>query len=108
MQEKIKKNLCLPEWVAAILDAEGEIYDGPGVAVAAMIYDFSLRKKQEKLHAIQQYRAKEAAVAYAEAKEDDKNADLMAGKLSNKSPGESRPHASDGKPVKHKKIRTKY
>ena len=107
MQEKIKKNLFLPEWIAAILDAEGEIYDGPGVAVAAMIYDFSLREKQEKLRAIQQYRAKEAAVAYAEAKEDDKKADVMAAKLGNKPPRKGRPPVSDGK-SKHKPIRTEY
>jgi len=57
MGKKSNKTLFLPEWIQAVLDKEGECYDGPGVIAAASIYHFSQQKKTEKIKALEAYRA---------------------------------------------------
>ena len=74
MVAKVKKNLFFPDWIAKILDVQGESYGGPGVCVAAAIYAFSRLSRKDKIKALQEYRAKEIIAAYEVAAEEDENA----------------------------------
>lgn len=64
MNNKIRKTLYLPNWLADILDSEGEAYDGPGVVAAASIHSFSKMNKKNKISTLQNFRSKEIEVAY--------------------------------------------
>jgi hypothetical protein len=59
----------LPNWIADLLDKEGDNYDGPGVVAAAAIAKFCQMKNNEKIKAIQDYRNEEIKRAYSETKE---------------------------------------
>ena len=64
MNEKVKKTLYLPDWVADLLDREGQKYDGPGVVAASAITSFCLMSDPDKVKTIQDYRSKEVERAY--------------------------------------------
>ena len=66
MQEKMTKSVFIPLWVNAILDFEGDRYDGPGNVVSAAVFHFSNKSRRDKIKAIQQFRAKEVEMAYLE------------------------------------------
>lgn len=74
MVEKIKKCLYLPDWVADLLDKEGETYDGPGVVASAAITAFCGLKKNEKMKIVQNYRTQEVKRAYQDTKDIVENA----------------------------------
>lgn len=74
MVEKIKKCLYLPDWVADLLDKEGETYEGPGVVASAAITAFCGLKKNEKMKIIQNYRTEEVKRAYLDSKDVVENA----------------------------------
>ena len=71
--DKGNKNLYLWTWVARLLDAEGEDYDGPGVVAGAAIYHFSQQTIGRKKKILQQYRNEEVKRAY-----DDKDTKSLA------------------------------
>lgn len=64
MSQKLRKTLYLPEWVAELLDNEGQKYDGPGVVASAAITAFCSMKDKEKVRTIQNYRNEEVKRAY--------------------------------------------
>jgi len=64
MSKKIRKTLYLPEWLADILDLEGEAYDGPGVVASASIQSFSEMDKKNKIATLKNFRSKEIEIAY--------------------------------------------
>ena len=66
MQEKITKSVYIPLWINEILDLEGDKYDGPGMVVSAAVFDFSKKKRSDKIKAIQRFRSKEVEMAYFE------------------------------------------
>jgi len=102
MKEKVRKTLYLPLWVAEILDNEGVEYDGPGVIAAACIYDFSERKKPDKMKALKAYRDKEIVMAYEGVDEAvvsailDENAAGRASAKSQRKRGESAQASKSG------------
>ena len=73
MNKKIRKTLYLPEWLADILDSEGEAYDGPGVVAAASIHSFSKMDKKNKISTLRNFRSKEIEIAYGSDLNDEDN-----------------------------------
>lgn len=61
---KINKNLFIPQWIAELLDLEGERCEGPGGIAAVAIYTFCKMADKDKNTAIKQYKAKEIDYIY--------------------------------------------
>jgi len=64
MSKKIRKTIYIPHWVSEMLDAEGQVYDGPGVVVSAAIHHFCSLNAKQKIEIIQQFRSEEVRRAY--------------------------------------------
>jgi hypothetical protein len=62
--KKVNKNLYLPDWIAKILDEEGEKYSGPRFVASAAINAFFELSKRGKIQVLQKYKAKEIEDAY--------------------------------------------
>jgi len=64
MNVKIKKTLYIPDWIAELLDAEGEKYEGPGTVASAAIMFFCQLKEKDKIKALKAYKEREIQRAY--------------------------------------------
>ena len=56
MNEKIRKTLYVPIWIGEMLDADGELYGGPGVIVSAAILKFYNLDGKQKKEVLREYR----------------------------------------------------
>jgi len=59
MNEKIRKTLYVPIWIGEMLDADGELYGGPGVIVSAAILKFYNLDGKQKKEVLREYRNRE-------------------------------------------------
>lgn len=65
VNEKIRKTLYLPNWIAELLDSEGERGNGPGVIAAAAISLFCRLSDKDKIAALKTYQEEEIEKSYA-------------------------------------------
>jgi hypothetical protein len=65
MTEKSRKTLYLPNWIVEKIDAEGSMYDGPGVVVAAAVHAFCGATVTAKRQMLKDYRQAEIDYAYS-------------------------------------------
>ena len=63
--------MFLPDWVVALLDAEGKFYDGPGVVASAAIAAFCSMDKAGKIAALKRFREVEIKAAYLDIDGND-------------------------------------
>lgn len=63
MAKKIKKTLYIPDWIADLVDTEGEKYDGPGVVTAAAIWMFGKLPDKDKAKCYEDFRKEEISTA---------------------------------------------
>jgi hypothetical protein len=63
-ENKVKKNVYVPDWVSKTIDTEGEFYGGPGVVIAASVCLFSRLSQDAKQTALENFRKQEIAHAF--------------------------------------------
>jgi hypothetical protein len=66
VNEKIRKTLYLPKWIADFLDSEGQKYDGPGIVAASALLAFSKLPSKDKIGALKSFREAEIEKVYGE------------------------------------------